>query len=195
MNLFDPLPTEYDQLNLAGFFFCEEQDQLALAKYYMSRLSHRGTCIKFLGDLGNGSRIIPKGIDAREWSWKVAISAPWRYLNEHINYFECQAYRLALKWRLRHLSSVRSRFVHLLDSGVVIGICSKGRTSSSSLRRALLKVSSLALAGHLCPILGFVRSHLNPSDRPSRFFGHKSSSASSAGDQSKCAARRQRRGG
>ena len=155
-------------------------------------MSHRGTSIKFIGNVGSGSRIIPKGIDAREWSWQVVLSVPWRYTEEHINYLECQAYRLSLEWRLRRFSSVGSRFIHLLDSGVVIGICSKGRTSPSSLRGVLLKVSALVIAGDLCPILGFFRSHLNPSDRPSRFFGYKLTSSYGRGHHYKCAAGRQR---
>ena len=160
----------------------------------MGRLSHRGTEVKFIGEMSTGSVIVPKGINPYEWDWNVVISVRWRFMGEHINFLEGQAYKLTLQWRLRSVSNVGTRFLHFLDSGVTLGICCKGRTSSNRLRKVLLRISALILGGHLQPALGFCRNHLNPSDKPSCFFGYKRSSASSARPAPSRAAIRQRRG-
>ena len=49
-----------------------------------------------------------------------------------------------------------------------MGITTKGRTSSRQLARVLGKVNAYFIAGHAVMGLAFVRSALNPADRPSR---------------------------
>ena len=87
---------------------------------------------------------------------------------EHINVLEARAYCGALRWRGRNRKRHRTRFIHLLDSCVTIGVMSKGRSSSRRMTRPLRKAAATILAAELQPKLGFVRSHRNPADRPSR---------------------------
>ena len=43
-----------------------------------------------------------------------------------------------------------------------------GRTSSWMLRKVLMKINAVCLAGSLSPLLGYCRSHFNPAEAPSR---------------------------
>ena len=176
------------------------EEALALVRFYLSRGSLRGGDVKAVGEHTLAKVAIPNSIDAGEWKWRVAISCPWRLTGEHINVLECRAYLLSLRWRPRNVAVNGTRFLHLLDSQVTMMICIKGRTSSRRLRRVLSKINAYVLAGHASPSLGYVRSHLNPADRPSRFTQLKSrpqpaAVSPKAMPQTKsCAAKRRRRG-
>ena len=85
----------------------------------------------------------------------------------HINELECRAYLACLLWRLRSQRSIGARFLHLLDSMVVLGVVGKKRTSSHRLNRVVRRCATLELAGFMWPFLGYMRSDLNPSDEPS----------------------------
>ena len=121
-----------------------------------------------MGEIGAGNAQVPKAIDPREWEWYDAISTQWKLIGEHINTLECRALILALRWRLRRATNIHSKFLHLVDSRVTLGMVAKGRTSSWTLRRTLGKVNALLLAAHSAMVLGFCRTHLNPADTPSR---------------------------
>jgi len=145
--------------------------ELSLVRMYMARQSHRGGEVVWLSDRGAGKSVIPPGIDAREWSWRDVISTRWTMKGEHINVLECRAIVLSLRWRYRQIEHVGTKHLHLVDSRVCLGIVAKGRTSSWRLRRVLGKVNALVIAGHGSTVLGFVRTHINPADRPSRRAG------------------------
>ena len=145
-----------------------EDQALALVRMYLTRLSLRGGDVALLGNVASASAIQHKGIDANEWSWAEILNIQWKLLGEHINVLELRAFLLALRWRLRHGRSVGTKFLHLVDSRVILSSFAKGRTSSLRLRKVLSKVNALCLAGDVVAHLGYVRSHLNPADAPSR---------------------------
>ena len=152
---------------------------LELVRYYLARQGHRGGAVEWLGERCGASVVIPKGVDPREWRWRETISTQWQLAGEHINVLECRAVVLALRQRFRDPAALGSRFLHLVDSRVCLGMIAKGRTSSWKLRRVLGKVNALLVASQCGMTLGFCRTHLNPSDRPSRRAGRKRSSGSS----------------
>ena len=61
---------------------------------------------------------------------------------------------LSLRWRFRTETNIGTKFLHLVDSRVTLGVVAKGRTSSWRLRRALCKVNALMLAGFSTMRLG-----------------------------------------
>ena len=89
---------------------------------------------------------------------------------EHINVLEMEALYQSMRWRARSLRNYDARFLHLVDSQVVLGIVAKGRTTSRRLRRSLHRYNMLILAMHSQPLLGWVISAQNPADEPSRWF-------------------------
>ena len=97
------------------------------------------------------------------------LSFRWR-AEAHINELELRAFLSALCWRLRRVSAMGCRYLHLLDSQVSIAVIVKGRSASVRLNRVQRKIGMLLLASGSRPFLGFCRSHTNPSDKPSRQF-------------------------
>ena len=83
---------------------------------------------------------------------------------EHIKVLELRATFTAIKWRVERLHQLDVRFLHLVDSLVVLHSLTRGR----SLRRTLMRVNSYLLACGLFPRWGYVSTHQNPADRPSR---------------------------
>jgi len=75
-----------------------------------------------------------------------------------------------MRWRARSLRNFDARFLHLVDSQVVLGIVAKGRTTSRRLRKSLHRYNMLILAMRSQPLLGWVISAHNPADEPSRWF-------------------------
>ena len=147
-----------------------------LARHYIARQSLRGGDVQAFGAAVTAKTCLPRGIDAAEWRWKDVISTRWQVEGEHINVYEARAYLLTLRWRLRNWHHVGTKFLHLVDSRVTQGCCVKGRSSSHRMRRVLCKINALCLAGFITPYLGYVRSHQNPADRPSRFLRPKAKS-------------------
>ena len=74
----------------------------------------------------------------------------------------------AIKWRLEKCREYQVKFVHLIDSQVVLHALSRGRSSSRKLRRTLLRVNSLLLATGSVGVWAYVHTSDNPADRPSR---------------------------
>ena len=60
--------------------------------------------------------------------------------------------------------------MHLLDSQTALGAFIKHRSPSSSIHYLMQRASAIELAADFRPILGYCRSHRNPSDLPSRRF-------------------------
>ena len=58
------------------------------------------------------------------------------------------------------------RFVHLVDSLVVLRALSRGRSSSRKLRRTLAKIGALLLASGSVGAWSYVDTRQNPADRP-----------------------------
>ena len=64
--------------------------------------------------------------------------------------------------------NVGTRALHLLDSQVVLGAVTHGRTRSERLWLVLERLNATLLGGSISLVLGYVRSEHNPSDEPSR---------------------------
>jgi hypothetical protein len=107
-------------------------------------------------------------VDARWWKWGVVMGWAWQH-PETITILECRAYGMTLRWRTRRATAIGKRFAHLLDSQAGLGASAKGRSSRATLKHCIKKNNAVILAGFVQPILGFTRSHTNPSDKPSRW--------------------------
>lgn len=107
-------------------------------------------------------------VPAKLWSWRTVAGWQWRGAKEHINSLELRAVFTALRWRLERRGTVRSKFVHLVDSLVCLHSLSRGRTSSRKLRRTLLRTNALLLACHSSAVWTYVHTKQNPADAPSR---------------------------
>ena len=108
------------------------------------------------------------GIPAKLWRWRVIAGWRWKYPNAHINELELRAVLTTLSWRLERKRQVSTRFVHLVDSLVVLHCLSRGRSSARKLRRPLSQINSLLLAADIHPVWAYVSTKQNPADRPSR---------------------------
>ena len=114
-----------------------------------------------------GNRLGPcLELDLRMADFKDVMSV--RFKNSaHIKTLESQAFVLWLKWLLRSRRYHSHRAVILIDSAVVVGAASKGRTSSS-LRRCIRRFAALSLAGNVQAYIILLPSSHNPSDGASR---------------------------
>ena len=140
---------------------------LWLAEAHVRAQGSRGTDVRT--DLGIPLQMKAAhrvSIDSRRWEWRHVLSVRVKR-KFHINRLELEAVDMCLKWRMRSQHRTR-RYVHLVDSQVALAILSRGRTSSKRLTPAVRRVSARVLAAGLAVTYGFVRSCLNPSDRPSR---------------------------
>ena len=107
-------------------------------------------------------------VPARLWRWRVVAGWKWKFVDAHINELELRAALTTLIWRLERKRQHGCRFIHLVDSLVVLHCLSRGRSSSRKLRRSLSQVDSLLLASDAHPVWAYVSTHQNPADRPSR---------------------------
>ena len=107
-------------------------------------------------------------IPGKLWRWREVAGWRWTGEAEHINVLELRAVKTLLAWRIRELKEQRSRFLHLVDSLVVLHALSRGRSSSRKLRRTLAKISAMLLASGLQGTWGYIDTHQNPADEPSR---------------------------
>ena len=102
--------------------------------------------------------------------WYDIVATPVQF-EEHINVLELRALVLALRW---YLSLWRPpdpvRLLSVVDSSVAYFAVNKGRSSSAPILRVLRSLSALLLAGGVFLRCGWVPSHLNPADAPSRLF-------------------------
>ena len=144
--------------------------ELQLVLRILSQCSYRGTDVH-LDTLTfyRPDRLPLASIDSRQWTWKIVKGWAWKKPN-HINILEMESLYHSLRYRAKGLNVLHSKFLHLVDSQVVLGVAAKGRSSSYQLQQSLHKFNLLTLALHCYPVLGWVLSALNPSDEPSRWF-------------------------
>lgn len=139
-----------------------------LVEQFLRRVEFRGSDVRL--DVGTIYRpdCFPRAaIDVSRWKWAVSQAYSWVH-KEHINILELRAYLQAVRWRCRRPGGHSVRFLHLLDSQVVLAVATKGRSSSRRLNNVLRKLSALLVANNLHPLLAWVESELNPADAPSR---------------------------
>ena len=108
-------------------------------------------------------------VPSKLWRWKVIAGWRWSGQKEHINSLEMRAVLTALKWRLEHRHQVGHRFLHLVDSLVVLHALARGRSSSRKLRSPLSKINALLLCSSSTALWGYVHTEQNPADAPSRW--------------------------
>ena len=87
---------------------------------------------------------------------------------DHINLEEAKALIRYIRWILRSKSRFGHRVVVLIDSQVVIGAATKGRSSSRALNALIRRLAALCFAGGLVLHCIFIPTAHNPSDWPSR---------------------------
>ncbi len=108
---------------------------MAMARVLAGRQSHRGGERRSLrGPLGV-RHSEAQAAQAQWWTWRECVSAGWRQSGEHINLLESRAYALALRWRFRVSRNIGTRFVHLVDSQVLMSAAAKGRSFSRKLNQ------------------------------------------------------------
>ena len=84
-------------------------------------------------------------VPGKLWKWKIIAGWKWRGNPEHINSLELRAVLTSLKWRIQHQKQLNCRFLHLVDSLVVLHSLSRGRSSSRKLRSSMSKINALLL--------------------------------------------------
>ena len=101
------------------------------------------------------------------WQWKNLFKVRW-IAPSHINYLEMKMILLTLLWKLRDVSRLNKRWLHLEDSMVCLYILAKGRTSSRLLQPLSKRIGALQLFAGVSVPHGHVTSLENPTDRGSR---------------------------
>ena len=99
----------------------------------------------------------------RGFKWKRAA---------HINELEARAGLADLRRRTRS-KHIGTKYLHLYDSQVCLGVMTKKRSSAYRLARVIRKADAVELASFVHPCYSYVRSSDNPADRPSRSFAVK----------------------
>ena len=176
LKLINKLPSPQQVREAAGLQrapTAEPGQQLELVRRLLARQTHRGGEVRLLDGPAPGATGAMQSLDATMWQWTIVLSARWKIRDEHINLLESRAYQLAVRWRARSSRMLQARFLHLLDSMVTLGVHAKGRSSASSLAAVSRSTAALLIAGHFWPVLAFVRTDLNPADKPSRFSSEK----------------------
>ena len=143
---------------------------LSLVKRFLTLVSFKGEDLMLQSsseDLVKYHRL-RSSIPSNLWRWQSVASWRWTGNKEHINSLELRAVLTALRWRLERHKSTRQKFVHLLDSMVVLHCLSRGRSSSRKLRRTMLKITALLLATKSQGVWAYVHTSQNPADEPSR---------------------------
>ncbi len=114
------------------------------------------------------TRIPRQGADADWWVWKDQVSFEWQVPAAHINEKELRAAFVEIRRRARCRRHIGSRYLHLLDSAVSLGVLTRHRSTSYKLQGVLRRAAVVELAASLRPVYSFVRSAMNPADRASR---------------------------
>lgn len=120
------------------------------------------------GDVPTKFHRLRTSVPAGLWRWRTISGWRWKGSGDHINVLELRAVFTSVRWRALQLHQQKVRYVHLVDSLVVLHSLARGRSSSKKMRRTLMRLSSYLLACGLFPIWGYVDTHQNPADRPSR---------------------------
>ena len=98
----------------------------------------------------------------------IAYKFQHKFGAEHINVLELRAKLSAVKWRARKAANLGTKYVHLLDSQVNLGVLAKGRSSSQQLANVMEQICAVLLASRMIPVGGYTRTDDNPADEPSR---------------------------
>lgn len=139
--------------------------RLAARKGAFARLDRDGTYPDEEIEKPRKGRVCPLPITKAAFSTVVSARATHA---AHAGALEAGGIRLALRWFLRSAARHNQRMVLLVDAQAVLGAVSKGRSSSPSLRREVMRIAALQLVSGTLVKLVYVPSEDNPADAPSR---------------------------
>eukprot|EP00971_Amphidinium_carterae_P349027 6490805-Amphidinium_carterae.1 len=147
------------------------QQSLSLIKHISRAATHRGGEVRLSADvLYNPPSMGWVTFNPHLWKWRVLQSYAWREPGQpHITYLECLALFLLLRKLSTDPTRFNFRFLHLLDSQAALGALCKGRSSSHQLNSLLRRIAAHLVLMQLSPLWGWVQTHLNPADGPSRW--------------------------
>ena len=145
-------------------------EETMLAKKMMGITSMKGDDLLLQGVSEQAVRFhrLRASVPAKLWKWRDVAGWKWKDQGEHINILEMRSVLTTIKWWLKKKRVQSVRFLHLVDSLVVLHSLARGRSSSHKLRRTLMRINSLLLGSDLHPIWAYVHTSQNPADRPSR---------------------------
>ena len=84
-------------------------------------------------------------VPSRLWRWRIVTGWRWTGNKEHINALELRAVLTSLKWRIQHRGQTGHRFLHLVDSLVVLHSLARGKSSSRKLRSTIARIIALLI--------------------------------------------------
>ena len=105
----------------------------------------------------------------KDQNWVDSVSHKWTR-KVYIHLLEGEALVLGLKWLLRAKKNYGKRLVIFVDNQTLLGALKKGRSSKKSLNKICRKVAALVGASNCKLELFYIKSELNPADKPSRYF-------------------------
>ena len=146
----------------------KEREEVTVLRQMLRSSIYKGCDVR----VATASLLDPKSwprrsLEPSRWTWRVVLAFPIK--GSHINVLELRAVISAVEWRCRSVRNIRTRAVHATDSQVVMAVVAKGRSSSRILNFALKRLNALLLASSIRLALVYVRTDLNPADRPSRW--------------------------
>ena len=146
----------------------DDGQEVRLVRAYFTLAGHKGSDIRLeSGPLATSSKPPLQAIDATQWQSQTVLQTKWQ-IDEHINSLEARAYVLMLRWHSRESAKHGTAFLHPKDSQVSIGAFLKHRSPSYTFNFLTQRAAALELACNFQQFLGFVRTHRNPADKPSR---------------------------
>ena len=144
-------------------------EEARMVWWAMSHADHRGTDVRLdVGAVVRPDRIARHSVGSSFWEWKAALSSKWLRREDHTNEKEARAAFVEVRRRSRVMHHHGSRYLHLLDSSVSIGVPTKHRSSCYRSQRVTNRQNAVELGSNTRPIYAFVRSSQNPADWPSR---------------------------
>ena len=103
--------------------------------------------------------------------WDLLVSAPWRYVDEHINLKEARVCLMGLRRLCRTRRNLGCLALSLTDNLVSALVFEKGRSSAGSLNALCKRAAAYQLGGEIQWRLRHIRSEDNTADAPSRRWG------------------------
>ena len=110
---------------------------------------------------------VSRHLDLNQNDFKTILSIRARQ-PAHANVLECEAFLLWLRWLTRTSRHHNARAVCLVDSKVLLGCATKGRSSSKALLRVMRRAGAIQLAANILVRLVYTPTEYNPSDLASR---------------------------
>ena len=155
--------------SVASVASVRESEQLSLlAKAHLAGADPRGSDVR----LDSGELMEPKSwprrpVDVRKWHWSAGWKTKWKK-PDSITLLEALAAHIALLWRLRRTSALRTRFLHLIDNQAALSVLAKHRSTSTSLNRIARRSAALLLCAACRRALIYTETDVNPADQGSR---------------------------